>query len=1079
MRCLISFFIISFFSAIDGIAIGEEPDVRVLVPGFTVRPLPLRLTNVNNLAFGPDGRLFALTYDGRVLRLSDSDGDGLEDRQDSFWDKAPFQVPVGLAWSPDGLYVSSHGKVSLLRDEDGDGKAEREEVVSSGWPPTDVPSGGVDALGVTRDREGNIYFGLGAADYSNAYRVKDGKSRYDLKGERGTIIKLRPGAEGREIVATGIRFPYALRFNRHGDLFATDQEGETWLPGGNPLDELNHIVPGRHYGFPPRHESYLPGVLDEPPAVGFGPQHQSTCGMAFNEASSGWKSFGPPAWDGDAFVTGYSRGKLWRVRLVKTPSGYIGRPTLFATSSMLLADVALSPAGDLYLSCHSGSPDWGTGPKGAGRLFKVSYTDSDAPIPVAAWASGPLEVRVAFDRPLDPAVTNNLGGQHISFGEHVQAADRFEAHKPPYKAVQIQQASPRGKLRIAAATLAKDRLTLLLATDPHPESATYALTLPWSKPTGSLEAVSTIDLAYDLTGVEATWDDGREGSAPAWAGSWPHFDVEVTRALMAGSAEHERGLAFLGKPGQLTLRTRLLAPVDKLTAQLDGNRPFRVTLGRNSSESAVDDGGRHQAEVASDASVDGVELKATVQTGTGEGPLSFHVAYRVGTDPTFRPLPCERQLLPWVPLRKSSLTPPSAISFELAGGDPARGEALFYGEQARCSSCHKVRGKGRDVGPDLSNLVHRDAASVYRDISEPSAVIHPDYLPYNIARKDGRVFVGIVRAEGADVIRVTDAEAKESVIPRSEVDELQPSGTSIMPTGIANVLGGEKIRDLLAFLLTAPVPASPKVEEGPKPPPARTRAEVESMLGHPVRGARAGVEPNLKRLRVVLVSGPKDHGPGEHDYPDWQRRWKRLLGGAEGVEVDTADAWPERAQWERADLLVFYLWNHAWTAERYQDLDAFLARGGGVVALHAAVIADAEPEALAKRFGLSAQPVRTKYRHGALELEAVAAGNPITSGFTNARFVDETYWPPVGDPKRVEVLATTNEEGKPWPMLWTHTVGKGRVFCSVLGHYNWTFDDPLFRLLILRGMAWAAGEPINRFESLALEDVVLRGSPLP
>jgi hypothetical protein len=30
-------------------------------------------------------------------------------------------VPVGMAWSKDGLYVSSHGKVSLLKDTDGDG----------------------------------------------------------------------------------------------------------------------------------------------------------------------------------------------------------------------------------------------------------------------------------------------------------------------------------------------------------------------------------------------------------------------------------------------------------------------------------------------------------------------------------------------------------------------------------------------------------------------------------------------------------------------------------------------------------------------------------------------------------------------------------------------------------------------------------------------------------------------------------------------------------------------------------------------------------------------------------------------
>jgi len=44
----------------------------------------------------------------------------------------------------------------------------------SGWPPTDVPSGGVDALGVTVGPDGRLYFGLGTPDYSNPYRVKDG-----------------------------------------------------------------------------------------------------------------------------------------------------------------------------------------------------------------------------------------------------------------------------------------------------------------------------------------------------------------------------------------------------------------------------------------------------------------------------------------------------------------------------------------------------------------------------------------------------------------------------------------------------------------------------------------------------------------------------------------------------------------------------------------------------------------------------------------------------------------------------------------------------------------------------------------
>jgi len=284
MNLRLFFIVVGILSGATGSMLAGEPEpiVRMLAPGFTVRELPVRLSNINNLRFAPDGRLTALGYDGRIHLLRDTDGDGLEDQDELYWDRPTLSVPVGMVWAPEGLYVSSHGKVSLLRDTDHDGKADTEEIIASGWPPTDVASGGVDATAVTRDPSGNLYFGLLVADYSNAYRIKDGVSHYDLNSPRGTIQKWSAATKKLETIANGIRVPYTLAFNRNGDLFVTDQEGETWMPNGNPLDELNQIIPGRNYGFPPRHPKYLPGLISEPPVVAFGPQHQSTCGLSFN-----------------------------------------------------------------------------------------------------------------------------------------------------------------------------------------------------------------------------------------------------------------------------------------------------------------------------------------------------------------------------------------------------------------------------------------------------------------------------------------------------------------------------------------------------------------------------------------------------------------------------------------------------------------------------------------------------------------------------------------------------------------------------------------------------------------------------
>jgi type 1 glutamine amidotransferase len=66
----------------------------------------------------------------------------------------------------------------------------------------------------------------------------------------------------------------------------------------------------------------------------------------------------------------------------------------------------------------------------------------------------------------------------------------------------------------------------------------------------------------------------------------------------------------------------------------------------------------------------------------------------------------------------------------------------------------------------------------------------------------------------------------------------------------------------------------------------------------------------------------------------------------------------------------------------------------------------------------------------------------------------------------VTLLASGVEEGKAQPLIWAREHGKGRVFVSIPGHYTWSFDDPLFRLILLRGIAWSAHEPVERFQSL-------------
>jgi type 1 glutamine amidotransferase len=215
----------------------------------------------------------------------------------------------------------------------------------------------------------------------------------------------------------------------------------------------------------------------------------------------------------------------------------------------------------------------------------------------------------------------------------------------------------------------------------------------------------------------------------------------------------------------------------------------------------------------------------------------------------------------------------------------------------------------------------------------------------------------------------------------------------------------------------------------------------------------------------VLVAGKKDHGPGEHDYPAWQKAWSELLGAGDKVSVSTAWEWPSKEEFQKADVMVFY--QHGdWNERRAVDIDAFLDRGGGLVYVHWAVDGQKFGREFGERIGLAALGA-VGFRHGDLTLKFNRDVNhPVTRNFEQLSLTDETYWKMVGPLAANRIIATAIEEGQPTPQLWSVEPRKGRVFVSIPGHYSWTFDDPLFRVLLLRAIAWTAREPVDRFNDL-------------
>src|SRR5260370_560214 len=93
----------------------------------------------------------------------------------------------------------------------------------------------------------------------------------------------------------------------------------------------------------------------------------------------------------------------------------------------------------------------------------------------------------------------------------------------------------------------------------------------------------------------------------------------------------------------------------------------------------------------------------SAKMGRPRGPAGLSVASGTSEVPRQPALPLHRFLLPWASLKKAVAPKVERDIPELKGGNWERGRRVLFSDEAACSRCHTIAGKGGASGPDLSN----------------------------------------------------------------------------------------------------------------------------------------------------------------------------------------------------------------------------------------------------------------------------------------------------------------------------------------------------------------------------------------
>jgi len=209
----------------------------VLPEGFSISVFAKNLGPARVMAWDPAGNLLvSITKEGKVLALSDGNGDGVADRTSTVIEG--LNRPHGLLFFEDKLYVAESDQIAVYDYNQQTLRAFNKEKI------VDLPNGGQHFTRTIMQAslEGNDWLLISVGSTCNACVESDWR--------RAAILVANMDGSDLKVFASGLR--NAVFMTTHaatGEVWVTEM-GRDFLGDDIPPDEINIVKEGEKYGWP-------------------------------------------------------------------------------------------------------------------------------------------------------------------------------------------------------------------------------------------------------------------------------------------------------------------------------------------------------------------------------------------------------------------------------------------------------------------------------------------------------------------------------------------------------------------------------------------------------------------------------------------------------------------------------------------------------------------------------------------------------------------------------------------------------------------------------------------------------------